>query len=142
MVVIGSGPSGVDIAREVASVASTVYLSSRSCTVEQELTPVRASADLASPLLHLGTLTKVTSATACVSAHGTAVEADAIIMCTGYNYSFPFIDQSMLKVGTLLVCHVFVPVSHCVTYIFVCCRWMTTSCLHCISRCFMLLRRH
>ncbi|KAG5538624.1 hypothetical protein RHGRI_019252 [Rhododendron griersonianum] len=68
VVIIGSGPSAIDISREIASVAKQVHLSTRSPNIYH--------------VYKDGTIE---------FEDGSRVYADVIVHCTGYKYSFPFL---------------------------------------------------
>ncbi|KAM0867777.1 hypothetical protein ACQ4PT_041739 [Festuca glaucescens] len=93
VVVVGSGESGKDIAMEVRQVAKEVHLVAQSM---KEVTPglakvlAKHSASL-HVQLHLGRLCEDERA---VFGDGSSVVADTVIYCTGYDYSFPFLDTA------------------------------------------------
>ncbi|KAI8545376.1 hypothetical protein RHMOL_Rhmol07G0035100 [Rhododendron molle] len=105
VVIIGSGPSAIDISREIASVAKQVHLSSRSPNVKV------SNFDNTwqhSEIYHVykdGTIE---------FQDGSRVYANVIIHCTGYKYSFPFLRTNGIvsiddySVGPLYK-HVFPP---------------------------------
>ncbi|XP_078527609.1 uncharacterized protein LOC144799878 [Lissotriton helveticus] len=90
VVVLGAGPSGIDIALEICTVAKQVILSHRKTLLECPLpTNLRQAPSVQgfSP----------------ISVHfqdGSLQQADAFIFCTGYNYRFPFLmHQTGLQAG-------------------------------------------
>uniref|UniRef100_A0A0E0MAK1 Flavin-containing monooxygenase n=1 Tax=Oryza punctata TaxID=4537 RepID=A0A0E0MAK1_ORYPU len=107
VVVVGLGASGVDIAREISSVAKEVHIASR--YTEDRLGKVDTYQNV---WLH--------SEVDCIQddgqvrfSEGSAVAADTILYCTGYRYHFPFLDVEGLtvddnRVGPLYK-HVFPP---------------------------------
>ncbi|KAL9185766.1 hypothetical protein ACHAXT_003543 [Thalassiosira profunda] len=83
---VGARASGADIAREVGLVADRVYLSDSTCEKMQEfgnvvLMPKTQSID-AEGKVHFASSTEEQMAS----------NVDVIIFCSGYDYSFPFID--------------------------------------------------
>jgi thioredoxin reductase len=106
---IGARASGSDLAREISAVARTVYLSDSAFPVANETTTMAIQQDnvvlvpSTRQILPNGRVA-FASSTAAVDeglAMVQSVEVDTIIFCTGYDYSFPFInDQSNLKFET------------------------------------------
>ncbi|XP_024992812.1 flavin-containing monooxygenase FMO GS-OX5-like [Cynara cardunculus var. scolymus] len=88
VVVIGSGPSGVDLSREISTVAKEVHMSSRSPNVK------------VSKLEKFNNLWQH-SKIECINKNGTitfqdgpSVEADIIFHCTGYKFHVPFLKTN------------------------------------------------
>ncbi|KAF7137154.1 hypothetical protein RHSIM_Rhsim07G0030500 [Rhododendron simsii] len=82
VVIIGSGPSAIDISREIASVAKQVHLSSRSPNVKVSNFDNTWQHSEIYHVYEDGTIE---------FRDGSRVYADVIIHCTGYKYSFPFL---------------------------------------------------
>ncbi|OCT90590.1 flavin-containing monooxygenase FMO GS-OX-like 4 [Xenopus laevis] len=81
VVLLGSGPSGVDIAMELAPYAEKVTLSHRGPPLQWALPKNMSLAPaLASVAPHTLTFED-----------GTELKADTLIFCTGYKYSYPFL---------------------------------------------------
>jgi len=85
---IGARASGADIAREIATVAKRVYLSDSTCDKKQDydtvvLMPRTQSID-ENGHIHFSSSSKNEL---------TVNDVDVIIFCSGYDYSFPFIDD-------------------------------------------------
>ncbi|KAI0233547.1 Flavin-containing monooxygenase FMO GS-OX5 [Lamellibrachia satsuma] len=81
---LGAGPSGIDIALEIAPFAKQVYLSHRKEPKKSPLpTNIRQTTVVASLKPHSAVLTT-----------GEEVPIDAFIPCTGYEYTFPFLAPS------------------------------------------------
>nr|XP_020663938.1 flavin-containing monooxygenase FMO GS-OX4-like [Pogona vitticeps]XP_020663939.1 flavin-containing monooxygenase FMO GS-OX4-like [Pogona vitticeps]XP_020663940.1 flavin-containing monooxygenase FMO GS-OX4-like [Pogona vitticeps] len=85
VVLVGAGPSGVDLALLLSPVAARVVLSHQGSpvcgmpgTVMQVPPPLRVAED------------------SVVFKDGSEVQADALILCTGYQYHFPFLDLAQL----------------------------------------------
>lgn len=82
--VLGAAASGLDISLEVATVANQVYL----C---HNKPPVRSSLP--------SNLAQVSGILECISPHGfllrdgSKIQADFLLLCTGYDFSFPFLDD-------------------------------------------------
>ncbi|KAK4716804.1 hypothetical protein R3W88_015142 [Solanum pinnatisectum] len=114
VVVIGDGPSGLDICRDIATVAKQVHLSTRSSEI------VVSKLDNYENLWnHSKVLVKVTFL------DGSSIHADIILHCTGYKYDFPFletngivtVDDEGCAVGPLYK-HVFPPkLSLCLSFV-------------------------
>ncbi|XP_069073350.1 uncharacterized protein [Pleurodeles waltl] len=90
VVVLGAGPSGVDIALEICTVAKQVILSHRNtllkCPLPTNLQQAPAVQDF--------------SPNCVCFQDGSLQQADAFIFCTGYNYRFPFLmQQTGLQAG-------------------------------------------
>ncbi|KAM8972542.1 uncharacterized protein RCH25_018277 [Pelodytes ibericus] len=81
VVLLGSGPSGVDIAMELAPYAKHVTLSYRGSPLKW--TPPE-NLTLAPPVVKA-------SPHALICEDGTLLEADTLIFCTGYKYHYPFL---------------------------------------------------
>ncbi|KAF7078117.1 LOW QUALITY PROTEIN: hypothetical protein CFC21_082598 [Triticum aestivum] len=113
VVVVGCGESGKDIAMEVRRVAKEVHLVAKSMEeVTQGLAKVLAKHSASLHLqLHVERLCEDGRV---VFGDGSTVLADTIIYCTGYSYSFPFLDTEGAvtvddnRVGPLFE-HVFPP---------------------------------
>ncbi|XP_058225354.1 flavin-containing monooxygenase FMO GS-OX5-like isoform X1 [Rhododendron vialii] len=105
VVIIGSGPSAIDISREIASVAKQVHLSSRSPNVKVSNFDNTWQHSEIYHVYEDGTIE---------FQDGSRVYADVIIHCTGYKYSFPFLRTNGIvgiddnRVGPLYK-HVFPP---------------------------------
>uniref|UniRef100_H3A574 Flavin-containing monooxygenase n=1 Tax=Latimeria chalumnae TaxID=7897 RepID=H3A574_LATCH len=89
VVLLGAGPSGIDIALELSQVAQEVILS-------------HSRPPIASPLpgnvIQAPGVDRLSEASVLFQ-DGTERRADAFILCTGYNYSFPFLAEEVgLKV--------------------------------------------
>lgn len=85
VVLIGAGPSGVDLALQLSNVAAQVVLSHKRqhvCGLPKDVIQVP-------PLLKVGQNTVVFT-------DGSKMPADVLILCTGYKYSFPFLDLAQL----------------------------------------------
>ncbi|CAI7934829.1 flavin-containing monooxygenase FMO GS-OX4-like [Podarcis lilfordi] len=85
VVLAGAGPSGVDLALQLAPLAARVVLSHQG-------PPVRG---LPRDVLQVPPLARVSAETV-VPRDGSALPADALILCTGYQYRFPFLDLAQL----------------------------------------------
>ncbi|XP_053239964.1 uncharacterized protein LOC128411558 isoform X1 [Podarcis raffonei] len=85
VVLVGAGPSGVDLALQLAPLAARVVLSHQG-------PPVRG---LPRDVLQVPPLARVSAETV-VPGDGSALPADALILCTGYQYRFPFLDLAQL----------------------------------------------
>ncbi|KAF6261626.1 putative dimethylaniline monooxygenase [Scenedesmus sp. NREL 46B-D3] len=112
--VVGASFSGQDVARLVAAQAARVYLCAREWTTQQQLDKGRGSAP--ANVERRGMISQLTAAGRAEFAVGEAVpQLDAVICCTGYNYSFPFLDLQALGLSTAqqhvapLYQHVFAP---------------------------------
>ncbi|KAM3240041.1 hypothetical protein ACQJBY_053615 [Aegilops geniculata] len=113
VVVVGCGESGKDIAMEVRRVAKEVHLVAKSMEeVTQGLAKVLAKHSASLHLqLHVERLCEDGRV---VFGDGSNVLADTIIYCTGFSYSFPFLDTEGAvtvddnRVGPLFE-HVFPP---------------------------------
>ncbi|CAD6220721.1 unnamed protein product [Miscanthus lutarioriparius] len=95
VVVVGCGDSGMDIATELCGVAKEVHLVARS--VEAATTPPpmlsKILANHSDIHLHPQVDRLCEDGRTVVFADGCRVAADAVIYCTGYTYSFPFLDM-------------------------------------------------
>ncbi|KAL6880331.1 hypothetical protein ACP4OV_011896 [Aristida adscensionis] len=92
VVLVGSGDSGMDIALDLCGVAKEVHLTARS--VEAAMSTPAMSRMLANhgELRLRPQIDRVCEDGRVVFAGGGCVVADAVIYCTGYTYSFPFLD--------------------------------------------------
>ncbi|XP_015670333.1 flavin-containing monooxygenase FMO GS-OX-like 2 [Protobothrops mucrosquamatus] len=85
VVLVGAGPSGIDLALQLSDVAAQVVLSHKRqhvCGLPKDVIQVP-------PLLKVGQKTMVF--TDC-----SKMPADVLILCTGYKYNFPFLDLAQL----------------------------------------------
>nr|TKW30950.1 hypothetical protein SEVIR_2G072900v2 [Setaria viridis] len=94
VVVVGCGASGLDIAMELCGVANEVYLAAKS--VEDAARPPPAVSKMlanhADIRRHPPVDQLCDDGTTVAFADGSRAAADAVIYCTGYRYSFPFLD--------------------------------------------------
>ncbi|KAK9996159.1 hypothetical protein SO802_020845 [Lithocarpus litseifolius] len=89
VVVVGNSLSGQDISMELVEVAKEVYLSSKSLNISEGLSKILSKHDT----LHLRPQIEYLHEDGRVLfVDGTWVIADTIIYCTGYSYTFPFLD--------------------------------------------------
>lgn len=82
--IIGNGPSGIDIAKDILHVAKEVHLASRETTKLEILEGLFQH----SPIDHAKEDGKI------VFQDGSSIYADAIIHCSGYKYHFPFLRMN------------------------------------------------
>lgn len=97
--IVGSGPSAIDITSQIvqSSPSSLVIWSSRS-PMTQPLPTENQEAELVAEIDHLTTDGSV------VLKDGKILRnVDIILFCTGYLYSFPYLDQQSLAPGSPLV---------------------------------------
>ncbi|XP_044951872.1 flavin-containing monooxygenase FMO GS-OX5-like isoform X3 [Hordeum vulgare subsp. vulgare] len=88
VVVIGCGPSGTDISRDIAGVAKEVHLASRSAfAATSDKLPGHANMWLHSEI------ECVQEDGSVVFHDGSRVKADVIMHCTGYKYNIPFLNS-------------------------------------------------
>ncbi|CAA0826867.1 Flavin-containing monooxygenase FMO GS-OX-like 9 [Striga hermonthica] len=95
VVVVGNSLSGQDISMELVNVAKEVHLSSKSLNISQGLSKVISKYDN----LHLHSQIESLQEDGKVSfADRSSITADTIVYCTGYSYSFPFLDTKGIVV--------------------------------------------
>ncbi|PWA74737.1 flavin monooxygenase-like, FAD/NAD(P)-binding domain protein [Artemisia annua] len=85
VVVIGNGPSALDISREIATVSKEVHLSSRSSNVKI------SSLDGYNNMWQHSKINRVFEDGTIVFQDNQSIKADAILHCTGYKFHFPFL---------------------------------------------------
>uniref|UniRef100_A0A0E0JIV9 Flavin-containing monooxygenase n=1 Tax=Oryza punctata TaxID=4537 RepID=A0A0E0JIV9_ORYPU len=91
VVIVGCNVSGKEVALELRRVAKEVHLSAKSTT--EALTPSMSKMLARYDNLHLRPLVEhLCEDGRVVFDDGSFVIADAVIYCTGYNYSFPFLE--------------------------------------------------
>ncbi|RZC35802.1 senecionine N-oxygenase, partial [Asbolus verrucosus] len=81
VLVIGAGPSGLQISEQILTVATRVYLSHKS----KKALPVPDD-------LHQKPVVARLDGNRAIFEDGSVEEIDDILFCTGYNYSFPFLS--------------------------------------------------
>lgn len=87
VLILGAGPSGVDIADDVASVSEkTVYLSHRKKNFDPKMQP---------SIKKIPAMTEIVGSNLVKTSDGEIYEVDSIILCTGYLYDFPFMDDGV-----------------------------------------------
>ncbi|XP_066393057.1 flavin-containing monooxygenase FMO GS-OX-like 8 [Miscanthus floridulus] len=97
VVVVGCHASGVDIALELSKVARDVHISVKSLDDDGAVFPGMKKAVSRHHNLHLHVqIDCMCEDGQVVFADGSSVVADAIVYCTGYDYSFPFLDTGGL----------------------------------------------
>ncbi|KAL6598645.1 hypothetical protein ACP70R_046344 [Stipagrostis hirtigluma subsp. patula] len=96
VVVVGCGESGLDIALELSGVAKEVHLSANK-SLEEAMTPAMSKmlANHADMRLH-PLVDRLGDDGTVVFADGSCAVADAVIYCTGYTSSIPFLDTAGL----------------------------------------------
>ncbi|KAL6584071.1 hypothetical protein OROMI_003360 [Orobanche minor] len=95
VVVVGNSLSGQDISMELVSVAKEIHLSAKSLDISQGLSKVISKHDN----LHLHPQIEIIHEDGSVLfIDGSRTIADTIIYCTGYSYSFPFLDTKGIVV--------------------------------------------
>ncbi|KAF0895839.1 hypothetical protein E2562_016571 [Oryza meyeriana var. granulata] len=93
VVVVGCSISGNDIALELHRVAKEVHLSAKS-PEEALATPTMSKMLSRHDNLHLRPrIVRLCEDGTVVFADGTRVVADAVVYCTGYSYTYPFLDM-------------------------------------------------
>ncbi|XP_023734510.1 flavin-containing monooxygenase FMO GS-OX5 [Lactuca sativa] len=108
VVVIGNGPSALDISREIATLAKEVHLSSRSLNVKV------SKLDVFENIWQHSKINRVYDDGTIFFQDGDSIEADIILHCTGYKFHFPFLRTNNIvhvddnRVGPLYK-HVFPP---------------------------------
>ncbi|XP_049366513.1 flavin-containing monooxygenase FMO GS-OX5-like [Solanum verrucosum] len=119
VVVIGDGPSGLDICRDIATVAKQVHLSTRSSEIEVSKLDNYENLWNHSKIDHVDESGEVTFL------DGSSIHADIILHCTGYKYDFPFLETNGIvsvndegRVVGPLYKHVFPPkLSPCLSFV-------------------------
>ncbi|GMY15562.1 flavin-containing monooxygenase FMO GS-OX-like 9 [Fagus crenata] len=95
VVVVGNSLSGQDISMELVEVAKEVHLSSKSLTITEGLSKVLSKHEN----LHLRPqIESLHEDGRVLFVDGTWVIADSILYCTGYTYTFPFLDTKGIVV--------------------------------------------
>lgn len=93
VVMVGCGDSGKDIALDLRAVAKEVHLSAKS--TEEAMTPAMSKTLARHANMHLHPqIDRLYEDGRVVFADGSCVVADTIIYCTGYWYSFPFLETA------------------------------------------------
>ena len=83
---VGSSLSGIDIAMEIASVADTVYLSQRRKSFAIEDSARKNIVPVAKTL-------RIEEDGLVLLQDGQKLNVDSIVLCTGYEYDFPFLSN-------------------------------------------------
>ncbi|XP_058793277.1 senecionine N-oxygenase-like [Phymastichus coffea] len=84
IVILGASYSGIDIGIELSNFAKTVYLSHRHS---------RITSELPENMIQIPGVVAV-NGTDLILNEGSRIKADAFIICTGYLYDYPFLDES------------------------------------------------
>uniref|UniRef100_A0ACD5TSU3 Uncharacterized protein n=1 Tax=Avena sativa TaxID=4498 RepID=A0ACD5TSU3_AVESA len=94
VVVVGCGDSGKDIALDLCRVAREVHLAANAFSMEEATTPAmsRVLANHGEVLRLHPRICRLHAEGRVEFADGSSVVADSLIYCTGYRYSFPFLD--------------------------------------------------
>ncbi|CAM0870975.1 unnamed protein product [Alopecurus aequalis] len=94
VVVVGCGDSGKDIALDLCRVAGEVHITANSSSTEEATTPGMSKmlADHADVLRLHPRIRRLHADGRVEFADGSYVVADAVIYCTGFRYSYPFLD--------------------------------------------------
>ncbi|KAK4437015.1 Flavin-containing monooxygenase FMO GS-OX-like 9 [Sesamum alatum] len=95
VVVVGNSLSGQDISMELVNVAKEIHLSAKSLTISQGLSKVISKYHN----LHLHPqIESLHEDGRVLFVDGSWIVADTVIYCTGYSYSFPFLDTKGIVV--------------------------------------------
>ncbi|KAG5891245.1 hypothetical protein JTB14_004359 [Gonioctena quinquepunctata] len=86
VVVVGAGPSGLDLTLQVSKVAQHVAFSHHS--------PEAAKTPYPSNVQQKPDIKRIISSDEIEFVDGSCCRFDAILLCTGYRYSFPFLHES------------------------------------------------
>ena len=89
VLLLGARSSAMDIAREIAAVASSIYVSDRSLHLSDS---VQQHYD--GKLSHVGAVTCYKDGAFVFTDGSRATDVDVIVYCTGYEYDFPFFDRN------------------------------------------------
>ena len=84
VVLVGAGPSGWDISLDMATSARKIYLSYSQSMIQ--------NCKMGDNIEHVPLVQSVSSDGMVHFTGGTTRKADAILLCTGYKYSFPFLS--------------------------------------------------
>lgn len=110
VVVIGLGPSGFDISKDIGKVAKEVHIAVRM----DQMAKMNVKLQDFQNIRHHSTIKCVYEDGLIAFEDGSSVYADAIIHCTGYKYDFPFLETKGIvrveedRIGPLYK-HVFPP---------------------------------
>ena len=85
VVVVGAGPTGWDVSLDMATSARTIYLSYNQSLIE--------NCKMGDNIEHVPPVQSVSSNGMVHFTDGAARKANAILLCTGYKYSFPFLSS-------------------------------------------------
>ncbi|XP_068655481.1 flavin-containing monooxygenase FMO GS-OX-like 9 [Aristolochia californica] len=89
VVVVGNSLSGQDVSMELVGVAKEVHLSAKSMEISEGLSKIISK----TPSFHIHQQINSLHEDGRVSfSDGSWITADTIIFCTGYSYTFPFLD--------------------------------------------------
>lgn len=95
VVVVGNSFSGHDISIDLVGVANEVHMSSRSLNISEGLSKVISKYDN----FHLHPqIESLEEDGRVIFLDGSCIKADSILYCTGYSYSFPFLDTKEMVV--------------------------------------------
>jgi len=94
VVVVGCGDSGKDIALDLCRVAREVHLAANASSMEEATTPAisKILANHGDVLRLHPRISRLHAEGRVEFADGSSVVADSVIYCTGFGYSFPFLD--------------------------------------------------
>ncbi|KAJ7982337.1 Flavin-containing monooxygenase [Quillaja saponaria] len=88
VVVIGFGPSAIDISRDIAEVAKEVHIVTRNPDVRAEKLESHEN------IWHHYMVESVHEDHLVAFKDGSSIHADVIFYCTGYNYHYPFLETN------------------------------------------------
>eukprot|EP01032_Pedospumella_encystans_P011056 gene11056-12889_t len=91
VLVVGSMSSGTDMARELVTIATNVYVSDRSSTLHEDIHTLYN--DVAANLHILPGISSFQEDGEVLFTNGAKHRIDAILWCTGYLYDFPFLKK-------------------------------------------------
>ncbi|RDX60535.1 Flavin-containing monooxygenase FMO GS-OX-like 8, partial [Mucuna pruriens] len=104
VVVVGNSFSGQEISMELVKVAKEVHLSSKSLDIYEGLSKVIAKhknfhlRPQAHNIWYIVQIDSLEEDGSVIFTDGCSILADTILYCTGYNYSFPFLDTKGMVV--------------------------------------------
>jgi hypothetical protein len=96
VVVVGAGASGVDISRELAAVCAAVHVAARGAGDSAGDRAGGTADTVAAGVCVHGEVEELLADGTVRFRGGGACRADAVVLCTGYRYHFPFLDADGL----------------------------------------------
>ncbi|MDA7742289.1 NAD(P)-binding domain-containing protein [Francisellaceae bacterium] len=114
---VGFASSGVDISKEISDHGCEVYVAKRDVSLKEEQEAISGKSNVPHYKGFVSSPVKIAKAPGqkdrVETGHGSLIEVDHILWCTGYVYDFPFLAENILSKNGKLVHPLWKQLIHC-----------------------------